>query len=201
MPLALLILTAALLGADGDRPEAGAVAPEEGAALGVPSIAELQKAAAESVAVSLGEARSLRRRARLAAWLPELSAGARRDLGEVDTLGLFSGTGVDTHNVDNMAHYDLRATWRLPELVFARQELQAAQAATEAQRAQDERVSRVTDLYYEWRRLLIVRSLAPPSDRAALLRLDLDLEERRARIDALTSGWLSRRLRRSRGRR
>lgn len=200
----LAILALALLGSEDDRP----TAPEPSAADLVaqverdgPTIAEVQEAAERSSVVQLSDARSMRRRARLAALLPELSAGVRRDLGEVDTLGLFAGTGVDTHNVDNMAHYDVRATWRLPEVVFARQEVQTAQALAEAQRLRDERSSRVTDLYYEWRRLRLTRRLAPPTDRAALLRLDLDIEERQARLDALTGGYVGRKLREARGHR
>ena len=156
---------------------------------GLPSIAEVQQATERAALVRLEDLEGWRSRARSSAWLPELGVSYQRNVGEIDTLGIQSNLGVDSHNVEDVARYGVRATWQLGQLVFSREEVAAAKAALEVQRDRQELVAHVTELYFEWLRL---RSRRPGegSDEAS----DLKLAEVLAKIDALTDGFLSRRL-------
>ncbi len=159
-----------------------------------PTVQELQAAAAKAFPVRPAEMKSMRRRARASAWLPQLSAEYRRNVGNIDMVGVRSDEGVDTSALEDVARYGVSATWRLSDIVFSPQEIQAATVTLEVARARREEVEKVTRLYFERRRLLLTRQSAPPADPVEAEKLDLAIGERTAAIDALTGGYLSRRL-------
>ncbi len=159
---------------------------------GMPTIAEVQKATERSALVRLEDLEGWRGRARASAWLPELGISYQRNVGEIDTLGIQSNLGIDSHNVEDVARYGVRATWQLSQLVFSREEVAAAKAALEVQRDRQQLVAHVTELYFDWLRARARASKDPePSDSEAST---LKLAEITAQIDALTDGFLSRRL-------
>ncbi len=175
-----LALSSRLAGAPSRSPEI---------ALGLPTIAEVQKATEQSALVRLEDLDGWRSRARASAWLPELGVSYQRNVGEIDTLGIQSNLGIDSHDIEDVSRYGARATWQLSQLVFSREEVAAAKAALEVQRDRQQLVAHVTELYFEWLRLR-VRSPATTDPDAATLRL----AEVTAQIDALTDGFLSKRL-------
>lgn len=159
---------------------------------GEPAVSELQAAAEAAALVHLDDLRGWRSRARAAAWLPELTADYRRNVGEIDTLGIRSDLGIDSHNLEDVTRYGVRASWQLSQLVFSREEVAAAQAAIEVQRGRQELLAHVTQLYFERRRLQA--KLASVADREEGSGLALNLAEVTAQLDVLTDGFLSRRL-------
>jgi hypothetical protein len=148
---------------------------------GLPTIAEVQKATEQSALVRLEDLDGWRDRARASAWLPELGLSYQRNVGEIDTLGIQSNLGVDSHNIEDVARYGARATWQLSQLIFSREEVAAAKTALEVQRDRQQLVAHVTELYFAWLRL---RAREPPATA-------LELAEVTAQIDALTNGFLS----------
>ena len=165
-----------------------AVAPARSPELapGLPSIAEIQKATEQSALVRLEDLEGWRSRARASAWLPELGVSYQRNVGEIDTLGIQSNLGIDSHDVEDVARYGARATWQLSQLVFSREEVAAAKTALEVQRDRQQLVAHVTELYFEWLRL---RAREPAESEPAASALKL--AEVTAQIDALTNGFLS----------
>jgi hypothetical protein len=156
---------------------------------GLPTIAEVQKATEQSALVRLEDLDGWRGRARASAWLPELGVSYQRNVGEIDTLGIQSNLGIDSHDIEDVSRYGARATWQLSQLVFSREEVAAAKAALEVQRDRQQLVAHVTELYFSWLRL---RARPPAESRSEASALEL--AEVTAQIDALTSGFLSRRL-------
>lgn len=159
-----------------------------------PSVAELQQAAEESAAVRLGELVDWRGRARSSALLPELTAEYRRTVGDVDTYGIRSEVGIDSHNLENLARYEVRATWQLSQLVFSREEILAATSALEVQRSRQELLTRIADHYYERRRLQLLLGEPGPGSTRERQELQLRIDQQTATLDALTAGYLSRAL-------
>jgi hypothetical protein len=159
-----------------------------------PTIQELQRAAEEASLLHGVDLASLRARARNAAWLPELSAEYQRNVGNIDLLGISSGEGVDTSDVEDVSRYGVRATWRLSELVFSQQELHVAATALKLQEARHDLLAEVARLFFERKRLLLKRRLEPDAD--ARKRITIDIEEHTASLDALTGGYLSKHLHR-----
>ncbi|MHB8416761.1 MAG: hypothetical protein ACYDCL_01710 [Myxococcales bacterium] len=159
-----------------------------------PTIQELQQAAEDAALLHPADLASLRSRARGSAWLPELSAEYQRNVGDIDMLGIRSGSGVDTSALEDVSRYGVRATWRLSELVFSPQELQVAASALKLQAARRELLAEVAKVYFERKRLLLKRHLEPDAD--ARKRLTLDIEEHSATLDALTGGYFSQHLHR-----
>jgi hypothetical protein len=157
-------------------------------ASGIPTIADVQKATETSALVRLEDLDGWRSRARASAWLPELGVSYQRNVGEIDTLGIQSNLGIDSHDVEDVARYGVRATWQLSQLVFSREEVAAAKAALEVQRDRQQLVAHVTELYFEWLR---VRARAADSGGSERAPSALKLAEVTAQIDALTNGFLS----------
>ncbi len=181
-----------------EAPAAPEPAPQPDPWEGEPSVRELQRAAEENLLLHPDDLRSLRSRAHVAAWLPELSAEYQRNVGNIDMLGVSSGEGVDTSALEDVSRYSVRATWKLSELVFSSQEVRLSSTALKVQSARHEVLEEVSKLYFERRRLqLRLRSESDPLERE---KLELDIGERGAQLDALTGGLLSKRLHKRRPR-
>jgi len=144
--------------------------------------------------VRLGELVDWRGRARSSALLPELTAEYRRTVGDVDTYGIRSEVGIDSHNLENLARYEIRATWQLSQLVFSREEILAATSALEVQRSRQELLMRIADHYYERRRLQLLQGEPGTASTRDRQELQLRIDQQTATLDALTAGYLSRAL-------
>jgi hypothetical protein len=185
------------------RADAAPASPDPGAGAaeaweGEPSVRELQRAAEENLLLHPEDLKSLRSRAHASAWLPELTAEYQRNVGNIDMLGVSSGEGVDTSALEDVSRYSLRATWKLSELVFSPQEIKLTSAALDLQLARREVLEEVAKLYFERRRYQL--RLRTEVDPLAREKLELDIGERGAQLDALTGGLLSRRLHKRRAR-
>jgi hypothetical protein len=154
-----------------------------------PSALEVQRAAA-TVAATPGAA-SWRRRARLAALVPRVSAELRVDDRSYRMVGLTSSAEVDYTRYTPTSAVALRLTWDLPEAVFAETELRAAAQAQLAARLRAEAVERATRLYFERQRLRLAVVAEPPESPRQRAEQELRLEELAAELDVLTGGLYS----------
>lgn len=90
--------------------------------------------------------------------------------------------------------YSLRVDFRLSELVYSSDEMAIQREIRHRWRTRDEAVERVTDLYYERRRLQLEHELFPEDDPELMLDRLLEIDALTARIDAMTGGWFTRQL-------
>ena len=175
---------AAALAADAESVDLAAARLLARAGGAEPSIAYVQRAAAEQVQPTP----SWSRRARLAALVPRLSAEARLDDRRYRVVGLTGASEVDYVRHTPGTALSLRASWDLPDLVFAEPELRAAAQAQAAAKARAEAVERATRLYYERQRILLGLAAAPPADARGRAEEELRLRELAAELDLLTGG-------------
>jgi hypothetical protein len=159
-----------------------------------PSVQELQGAAERACATPLSDLSGWASRARTSALLPELSLDYRRNVGEIDTLGIRSDLGIDSHNIEDITRYGVRATWQLGQIVFNREELNAAQTAEGIERARRELLIEVSRLYFQRQALTAELRLRPGPEPARRAQLSRELGQTEAQLDALTGGYLSRQL-------
>ncbi len=154
---------------------------------GEPPIEAIQQAAARGLPGDAETADSWRARARAADLLPQLSAEYRHD-----ERGRWYGVGSDDLLRSAPGDtFSVRATWSLARLVFNPDEPRALTAAAELARRRQERVERVTRLYFHRRRLRLSLALSPPDDARARAELSVEIDEVTAEVDALTGGLFS----------
>ncbi|MEZ4399660.1 MAG: hypothetical protein R3B06_06560 [Kofleriaceae bacterium] len=128
---------------------------------------------------------SWRARARWAALLPEASMRVRSASGwKEGSAASRSAVGP----IDRDQSVEVRLTWHLDGLVFARDEPRLAELDRATQRARMALRQEVAKAYFAWQRLRARRADAVEADAAELA---LDEAEARALVDALTGGWLA----------
>ena len=156
---------------------AGSVVPAGG-----PKIGAVLSAAYAAAGLDGDPGHSWILRARLGGLVPWVTVRTTRDTSWQDTQP----------EVGHGTTFEVRATWRLDRLVFDGRELQVA--AIEAARRRERRrlASRVIRSYFTWRRA--AESALDPGDERAAMRV----AEATAELDALTDGWFSGELSRSR---
>ncbi|HEX4462249.1 MAG TPA: hypothetical protein VIA18_29940 [Polyangia bacterium] len=151
-----------------------------------PSVRELQRAAARVAEVHPERVKSWLGRVRKAALMPTLRvrAGRGNEVWATDSSGRVELTDADTW------HFDFEATWSLDRLVFDRNELRTSREAQRLAGRREELLVRVTQLYYERRRLQVDALQTPEAPNAIDRAIEID--ELTAVLDGLTDGALSR---------
>ncbi|MBI3071513.1 MAG: hypothetical protein HYY84_05225 [Deltaproteobacteria bacterium] len=152
-----------------------------------PTVQELQERAVRHAAVHPSRVKSLLRRVRTAALLPEFRTRLNKNLAD-DRTQTTSGT---TQYVDDQLRFEFRVTWEFDRLIFDKNEVALARASADLVELRTELVNEVTKLYFERRRLQIELDLDPPRDLLARVRTDLRIDELSAALDALTGGALA----------
>jgi len=170
-----------------------------------PRISEVLSAAYAAAGLDRDPGRGWIRRTRLAGLVPWLTVRTTRDT-----------SWQDAHSeIGHGTTLELRATWRLDRLLFDGRELQVATIEAARRRERTRLASHVIRAYYAWRRAAggaAARAVDPASgdddDRADRLddaasragddRSATRLDEAIAELDALTDGWFSETLARSR---
>jgi hypothetical protein len=158
---------------------------------GEPPVAEVQAAAARQE-VDPAQLASLRRRPRVAAWLPTVTAEYRHLERNLRVVGLQASSEVDYARFEPGEQIAVRASWSLPDLVFSRDELGVAAAAAELERRARAAVDRATRLWSERRSLRVSLALDPPQTASAWSERQLELDRLTAELDAVTGGLYSR---------
>jgi hypothetical protein len=153
---------------------------------GEPGVEVLQEAAAREAERAAPTPGAYARRARLAGFLPRLTAEYRHEQASNRIVG-YQGSGeVDYLRLAPSDTVLLRATWELGALVAAPGELSAAANAQAQAKRRAEAVARVTELFFERRRLRAALLVAPPADAAARVKAELEVDRLGAEINALT---------------
>jgi len=181
-------------------------------ALPLPSAEELRALVVRANGLNPERFRALARRAGNAAWLPVLEIRVDRNLEDdrsssrsrslsVSSTGVYLGPDDESWALatDDDWRFRVRAVWELDRLVYDRGELAALQREIDALDKRTRLVDQAFKTFFEWRRLRRARQLAPPSDAAGRAAQALKLEQLHARLDALTDGGFSRRLRATSG--
>jgi hypothetical protein len=164
-----------------------------------PPVKDVQDAALRFFRVHPDKVTQLRRGAELKGLLPELElsfnnelSNARRRMQDALFPGFVTNPGYkedETNKSDRIA-WGVRATWGLDRLLFNPEELDVASLVG----VQEGLLREVTTLYYTRRRLQVGMVLNPPQDDAELITEALRLEEATATLDALTGGYVSKKL-------
>lgn len=149
-------------------------------ALLAPPIGEVLGAAYAVAGFDRDPTPSWSRRARVAGLVPWVTVRTGWDASWKD----------DDPEVGRGRTFEVRATWRLDRLLFDGRELQIASVSTARRRERGRLASRVIRTYFQWRR---TASAALRSS-----RWQSRADEAAAELDALTDGWFSEHLSRSR---
>ena len=148
-----------------------------------PTLAELRAEAIDHA--GLAPMPALRRRARLAGLVPDVSVRAARGWSWDDP---WTGARAADDAIARRDTVDVRLTWRLDRLIFDPIEPAVAVGERNAARARLEVEDEVVSRYFRWRRAeLDAAELAGPREQLAA-------EEAFAALDGLTGGWLVARL-------
>ena len=153
---------------------------------GEPSVRELQRAAARLAEVHPERVQSWLGRVRKAGLMPtfRVRAGRGNEVWATDSSGRIELTDADTW------HFEFEAAWSLDRLVFDRNELRTSREAQRLASRREELLVRVTQLYYERRRLQVDALQTPEAPNAIDRAIEID--ELTAVLDGLTDGALSR---------
>lgn len=161
-----------------------------------PTVREVHRVAMNYALVNPGRIQSLITRARHAGWLPEFRFRYNRNTDDDrNTVFPTANTPILTTQATDLDHrFEFRATWKLDELIFNRNEITVYR---ELKRLVDLRVDvlkETTKLYFERRRLQVDLLVNPPKSLLGRIRRMLRLQELAADLDAFTGGFFSRRL-------
>ncbi|HEU4385041.1 MAG TPA: hypothetical protein VFR85_16275 [Anaeromyxobacteraceae bacterium] len=159
---------------------------------GEPSVESVQRAAAAQLEGEREHLDSLSRRARQSAWLPRLGAEVEHDERTTRVVGFTGAAESDYLRTSPGWRAGLRVSWELDRLVFSRDELAVAEAASRLARQRQERVERATRLLFQRVGLKAELVLEPPTDALQRAQRELELVRIAAELDALTGGLLAR---------
>lgn len=152
-----------------------------------PPVAQLQRAALARAHVDPRATRGWLRRVRAAALLPDLMGQADVQTDRVYVLDQEAGTAdALKQDLAGGSGFRIRVSWSLDRLIFNPDELRAARAGLDVLDWRRRVVEDVTGLYFERRRLLAERLLAPPS--GVPVSEALDREVRIREIESILTG-------------
>jgi len=146
-----------------------------------PGVREVVKAAWEEAGLLPEDDRSRKSRVRASGWLPRLSGGVSKDMGDRWDYRYEPGTPrVDQLHQDDGLRWDVGLTWDLAGTVFLSEELQVAREASRRARERMDLAAEVIRLYFSRRRLM-QNGLPENGSAPALMLL-----ENTATLDAFT---------------
>lgn len=146
-----------------------------------PAVREVVKAAWEEAGLMSEDDRSRKSRVRASGWLPKLSGGVSKDMGDRWDYRYEPGTPrVDQLHQDDGLRWDVGLTWDLAGTVFLSEELQVAREASRRARERMDLAAEVIRLYFSRRRLM-QNGLPEKGSASALMLL-----ENTATLDAFT---------------
>jgi hypothetical protein len=189
--LAALLLAVAPPAAGPGSAEAEAFRALARVTVGEPSVAEVQRAAADLAGADDEQLRSWVARPRSAAWLPRLTVEGSRTERDTRVIGVTGTVESDYLRLSPTTQFGVRLAWDLDRLLFARDEVGAAWTASRILDRREERVRRATRAYFQRRRLLLQLLLDPPREALARAERENQVEEITAELDGLTGGLFS----------
>ena len=148
-----------------------------------PKVREVVKAAWEEAGLLPEDDRSRRSRVRASGWLPKVSGGVSKDMGDRWDYRYEPGTPrVDQLHQDDGLRWDVGLTWDLSKTVYQSDELQVAREASRRARERMDLAAEVIRLYFSRRRLM-QDGLPQKGATSALM-----LQETTATLNAFTAG-------------
>lgn len=167
------------------QPRAAAPEPPE------PSLAEVREAALRFAGLDWRPEREWAQRTRLAGLMPVLTVSASSGTAhDQDLSRASSGNEQLEVAIDRDVSFEAKAVWQLDRLLFDETEIRAIQIAQQRHRERQELLAHVTSLYYQRRKLQLVR--APGGNAPDSATRELAIEETAAQLDALTGGYFTR---------
>jgi hypothetical protein len=161
-----------------------------------PSVQQVQDAAIRYYQVHPERIRSLRRNAQLKALMPTVSGSfanalttSKRKMDDGLFVNALQFKEDERINADSLG-FSVSATWNLDRLVFNAEVLDVQSLIG----ILDGVVREVTTVYYIRRRLQIDMVLRPPTDVASKISQRIRVEELTGLLDAMTGGYMSRRI-------
>jgi hypothetical protein len=146
-----------------------------------PDVRMVVRAAWEEAGLLPGEDLSRKSRLRASGWLPKLSGGVSKDMGDRWDYRYEPGTPrVDQLHQDDGLRWDVGLSWDVSRTVFSSEELQVAREASKRARERMDLAAEVIRLYFSRRRLM-QKGLPSPGSSSAL-----QLSEITATLDAST---------------
>ena len=168
---------------------------------GEPTVQAVHRAALEYAALHPEIFKSMRRRSRAQAALPQLTVRVTSDLDKEDrALTRFDETNsmipqnisaTETNGNDLQLYAEAR--WKLNESVFNYQETAVMRENRYSAKERQKLLQTVTQVYFERKRALIKMRPAKPGSEAEALAL-LKIAQIEAELDALTGGWFTKKL-------
>ncbi len=149
-----------------------------------PSIQEIQKKAIEYAEVSPKKISSWRRQAAVKALMPDLTL----DFDKTITTSL--GATYDRTQVGPQ-DWAVNLKWNVGELIWNSDQTSIDSRSKLMVELRDDILNEVTRLYFERRRLQAEGILSPPQNKKEEIESNLRLAELTASIDALTGGYLT----------
>lgn len=162
-----------------------------------PSISEIQNVAIQYAEVHPKKIEGWRKAAALKALLPTLSVDT--DLSSDQNIDLDRGGTGDPDKfiegpLEESRDWSVGLKWDLGNLVWNDDQTSIDTRSRLMVELRDDILNEVTHLYYERRRLQIELTLSPVRDIPIQIEKEIRLQELTAGIDALTGGYLSKRL-------
>ena len=168
---------------------------------GEPTVQAVHRAALEYAALHPEIFKSMRRRSRAQAALPQLTVRVTSDLDKEDrALTRFDETNsmipqnisaTETNGNDLQLYAEAR--WKLNESVFNYQETAVMRENRYSAKERQKLLQTVTQVYFERKRALIKMRPAKPGSEAEALAI-LKIAQIEAELDALTGGWFTKKL-------
>ncbi len=162
-----------------------------------PTILEIQNAAIRYAEVHPEKIEAWRKAAAWKALFPSLSLGGKA--GSNENVDLDRGgtadpdkfiKGPDKHSVD----WSAGVSWNLGELIWNNDQTSIDTRSRLMVELRDDVLNEATHLYFERRRLQVEMAMSPERDLPVQIEKEIRLQELTAGIDALTGGYLSKRL-------
>ena len=147
-----------------------------------PKVIEVVERAWEEAGLNIDWDKSVKTRVRVSGWLPKISAGVSKDMGDRWDYRYEPGTPrVDQLHQDDGLRWDAGLSWDLSRTVYNPAELQVAKESSNRARERQYLSSEIVRLFY-LRRKLMITGLPKPGTKAAL-----DFEQATATLNAWTN--------------
>ena len=162
-----------------------------------PTITDIQNAAIVYAEVYPGKIEAWRKAAAQRAFLPTLSVGGKMSQDQRIDIDR-GGTGDPDKFIlgpqEQNADWSATLNWNLGDLIWNNDQTSIDTRSRLMVELRNDVLNEVTHLYYERRRLEVEMALASTRDLSVEIEKKLRLEELTAGIDALTGGFLSKKL-------
>lgn len=162
-----------------------------------PTILEIQNAAIRYAEVHFDKIKNWREAAARRALLPNLSLNRSINTDQnvdIDRGGTGDPDKFISGPTEKSFDWSVGFSWNLGDLIWNDDQTSIDTRSRLMVELRDEVLSQVTHFYYERRRLEVEMALSPPRDLSVQIEKEIRLEELTANIDALTGGYLSKRL-------